>query len=249
MTSEQVVTGAELEAAGIIPDVLPVRYTSGSFALFPVTFAESGVAAERGNVLLPSAAQQPQYSLPPAIASSDGASALYTVLMYDPDGPSRRNPRFRNIIHLLHANIPAAALTASVHSATAAAGTVQLPYRPPGPPQGGGRHRYVWLLYRHSAPIDCSRLPSFGGMSGAGKQKPDEMEERLAALQGRAGRSGAGGRQLARSGVGAVGHTEDATGVRLDCRANNVVAQDLCCVSRATDSIAKRTTERSNQCA
>ena len=189
--SEQRVTGAELEVAGIIPDVLPARYTSSSFALFPITFAQDGAVVDRGNTLLPSAARQPRYSLPPALASaaSSGAeAALYAVLLYDPDGPSRRNPRFRNIVHLMHANIPACALKPSVDdTGRQGAGAVHVPYRPPGPPQGGGKHRYVWLLYRQAAPIDVTQLPDYGGMSGAAKQKPAEMEERLSALQGERG--------------------------------------------------------------
>ena len=182
---EQRVTGAQLETAGIIPDVLPVRYSTASFAVFPVTFEKSGAAVDCGNTLQPSAAQQPRYSLPPSIAASGSSSDLYCVVMYDPDGPSRRNPRFRNILHLVHANITHSALAATVdHASTDGAGTVHLPYRPPGPPQGAGKHRYVWLLYRQAAPVDLTRLPSFGGMSGAGKQKPSEIEERLKLLQG-----------------------------------------------------------------
>ena len=188
LSSERVVSGQELEAAGVIPDVLPARYTSGSFAVFPISFAQDGAVVDRGNALLPSAARQPQYSLPLALASSGSASDLYCVVCYDPDGPSRRNPRFRNILHLLHANIPHSAFTPHVSDSHAeGAGTVHVSYRPPGPPQGAGKHRYVWLLYRQSAPIDASQLPSYGGMSGAGKQKPAEMEERLKLLQGERG--------------------------------------------------------------
>ena len=190
-SSEQSISGHDLEAAGIIPDVLPSRYLGGSFSLFPVTFAQNGAVVDRGNTLQPSAARQPQYSLPPAVvasSSSASSSALYCVVMYDPDGPSRRRPRFRNIVHLIHANIPAAAFSPHVTASQLDdAGTVHVAYRPPGPPQGGGKHRYVWLLYRQSAPIDVSQLPSFAGMSGAGKQKPDELEETMQRLQGAGG--------------------------------------------------------------
>lgn len=189
-SSEQPISGRDLEAAAIIPDVLPARYTTGSFALFPVHFAHNGAVVDRGNTLRPSDAQQPQYSLPPSIASSSTAAAdLYCVIVYDPDGPSRRNPRFRNIVHLIHANIPGTAfpLSAEHNTANVSSGNVHVPYRPPGPPQGAGPHRYVWLLYRQSAAIDTAQLPSFGGMSGASKQKPAEMEERLRLLQGERG--------------------------------------------------------------
>ena len=188
MSSEATITGQDLEAAGIIPDVLPTRYIGSSFALFPVTYAQNGAVVDRGNTLQPSAARQPQYSLPPSVAAAGSASALYCVVVYDPDGPSRRKPRFRNILHLVHANIPAAAFAPTVNDvAGEGAGTVRLPYRPPGPPQGGGKHRYVWLLYRQSALMDLTQLPEWGGMSGAGKQKPDELEEKFRAAQGSGG--------------------------------------------------------------
>ena len=181
------VTGQDLESAGIIPDVLPTHYATSSFALFPVTFAQDdGAEVDRGNTLLPSAARQPQYSLPPSITTSSTSSTdLYCVIVYDPDGPSRRNPRLRNIVHLIHANIPATAFTHT--TATAIAGVVHVPYRPPGPPPSSGKHRYVWLLYRQAAVIDVTQLPSFVGMSATGKQKPDEMEEKLTIAQGTGG--------------------------------------------------------------
>ena len=61
--------------------------------------------------------------------------ALYSILMYDPDAvvPTK------NYIHFLDVNIP---------GNNVSNGKIILHYKGPAPPQGSGKHRYIFNLYK-----------------------------------------------------------------------------------------------------
>jgi len=61
----------------------------------------------------------------------------YTLVMLDPDAPSRKNPKFRSWLHWIVINI---------QSGSAKNGTEMFPYQPPTPPPGSGKHRYIFFL-------------------------------------------------------------------------------------------------------
>lgn len=63
---------------------------------------------------------------------------LYSILMYDPDaiGPTK------NYIHFLDINIP---------GNNVSNGKIILPYKGPSPPQGTGKHRYIFNLYKQQS--------------------------------------------------------------------------------------------------
>ncbi|XP_065285335.1 protein D1-like [Dermacentor albipictus] len=63
----------------------------------------------------------------------------YSLLMVDPDAPSRKQPDKRSWLHWMVLN---AASTERFHD-----GDVAMPYEGPNPPQGSGPHRYVLLVY------------------------------------------------------------------------------------------------------
>eukprot|EP00483_Globobulimina_turgida_P005991 UN06001 len=62
----------------------------------------------------------------------------YTLMMVDPDPPSRRAPFLKDILHWMVINIPSNELQKGITLAS---------YRGPGPPPFTGLHRYVLLLY------------------------------------------------------------------------------------------------------
>lgn len=111
-------------------------------------------------------------SKPAAISATKlEASHFYTVIMTDPDAPSRANPAFREFLHacVRAPHLRAAASRGSVvrHGADPSVlwlaqqwqnipgsagnmmgvGDVSCPYVGPGPPYSTGKHRYVFLLY------------------------------------------------------------------------------------------------------
>lgn len=84
----------------------------------------------------------------PTLIEWDGMEKdkLYTVILTDPDAPSRKNPKFREWHHFIVVNANGNDLST---------GFVQSDYVGSGPPKGTGLHRYVWLVYEQPGPIKC----------------------------------------------------------------------------------------------
>lgn len=65
--------------------------------------------------------------------------AYYTLLMVDPDAPSRANPSYREVRHWLVMNIP----ENSVEK-----GDEIIEYIGVGAPKGSGLHRYIFFIFK-----------------------------------------------------------------------------------------------------
>ncbi|KAG0360901.1 hypothetical protein BG005_009620 [Podila minutissima] len=79
---------------------------------------------------------------------SDSPTNKYTLIMTDPDAPSRKFPKLREYLHWVVSNIPA---PAPGQPADLAKGVVLSPYMGPAPPPETDLHRYTFLLYKQSA--------------------------------------------------------------------------------------------------
>lgn len=66
-------------------------------------------------------------------------AAFYTLIMTDPDAPSREEPTRREFLHWQINNIPGNDITK---------GYTRVEYIGSGPPKGTGLHRYVFLVYK-----------------------------------------------------------------------------------------------------
>ncbi|PAV80547.1 hypothetical protein WR25_11395 isoform B [Diploscapter pachys] len=80
----------------VVPDVVktaPAKVVKVNY--------DSGVEVNLGNVLTPT-----QVKDMPKLAWEADSGALYTVLMTDPDAPSRKDPKFREWHHWLVINVP-----------------------------------------------------------------------------------------------------------------------------------------------
>ncbi|KAL1284452.1 Phosphatidylethanolamine-binding protein [Trichinella pseudospiralis] len=86
----------KFEEHKVIPDVVDQAPTQ-----FLEVKYKSGVQADLGNVLTPT-----QVKEPPSLNWVTTPGALYTIVLTDPDAPSRQNPKFREWHHWLVANIP-----------------------------------------------------------------------------------------------------------------------------------------------
>ncbi|OUC45203.1 SH3 domain protein [Trichinella nativa] len=122
----------KFEEHEIIPDVVDQAPTQHLQVKY-----KSGVQADLGNVLTPT-----QVKEPPSLNWVATPGALYTMVMTDPDAPSRQNPKFREWHHWLVANIPGCEINK---------GEVLSDYIGSGPPQGTGLHRYVFLVYQQKS--------------------------------------------------------------------------------------------------
>lgn len=94
----------------------------------------SGVSAELGNELTPT-----QVKDMPILKWDADEMAFYSLLMFDPDAPTRIIPVLREVRHWAVVNIPGNAVES---------GETVAEYIGCGPPKYTGRHRYVFLIYK-----------------------------------------------------------------------------------------------------
>ena len=81
---------------------------------------------------------------------------LYTLVLTDPDAPSRKDPKYREWHHFLVVNMKGNNISS---------GTVLSDYVGSGPPKGTGLHRYLWLVYEQEGPLKCDE-PILSNRSG-----------------------------------------------------------------------------------
>ncbi|CCK69176.1 YbhB/YbcL family Raf kinase inhibitor-like protein KNAG_0C00620 [Huiozyma naganishii CBS 8797] len=100
-------------------------------------------------------------------------TASYTLVMTDPDAPSRTDHKWSEYCHYVETGVkfkdPSGGFVEGGH--------ILQPYLGPGPPEGTGFHRYVWLLYQEpgAGPKQLSAIgdrPNWGfGQPGVGVDK------------------------------------------------------------------------------
>ncbi|KAF9242345.1 phosphatidylethanolamine-binding protein [Melanogaster broomeanus] len=139
-----------VKRAGIIPDVIPDK-TPFSPEAFLVAKWPTGKEAAQGNTLTTTdTASEPSLAFTPMESAAAAGDIGYTLVMTDPDAPSRENPQMREWRHWVVTGLKAPAMTALDTGDLRARPTrpATTPYYPPAPPRGTGPHRYVFLLYQ-----------------------------------------------------------------------------------------------------
>lgn len=94
----------------------------------------SGVSVVLGEELKPL-----QVLEKPNVTWEADRSAFYTLMMFDPDAPSRRIHLLREVRHWLVVNIPGTDIES---------GEEIVEYRGVGAPRLTGLHRYIFLVYK-----------------------------------------------------------------------------------------------------
>ncbi|XP_030754179.1 protein D2-like [Sitophilus oryzae] len=117
----------------IVPDVIDQPPTQTATVTYPK--AKVNLGNEIGPV---NVRQQPQVTYPAE------KNAYYTLIMTDPDAPSRTSPDRKEARHWLVGNIPGSDVSK---------GQVISAYIGSGPPQGSGLHRYIFLIYQQPGKI------------------------------------------------------------------------------------------------
>ncbi|KAF8465984.1 phosphatidylethanolamine-binding protein [Kalaharituber pfeilii] len=79
-------------------------------------------------------------------------SQLYTLVMIDPDAPSREDPTVAQVVHMVQTSLVIelgmdAGMTVSQTVGLMSTLEPLIPYRGPAPPEGSGLHRYIFLLF------------------------------------------------------------------------------------------------------
>lgn len=99
---------------------------------FQITYP-SGVEVNLGNELTPT-----QVKDLPTVEYTADPNKFYTLVMTDPDAPSRIEPTYREFKHWVVVNIPGNDVVKGENLAE---------FVGSGPPMGTGLHRYVFLVY------------------------------------------------------------------------------------------------------
>ncbi|KAK7453370.1 hypothetical protein VKT23_011634 [Stygiomarasmius scandens] len=147
-----------LKRESIIPEIIPETanfFPSVLFSVIYPTGKESVISVEltREDTL-----DEPEVNFTPMVASdefagdstSSDSETSYTLVMTDPDAPSRVNPTSKEFRHWVITGLKAPAQSASKTGNLTALKTKPsaTPYRPPGPFPGSGLHRYTFLLFQ-----------------------------------------------------------------------------------------------------
>ncbi|KAL7642798.1 UNVERIFIED_CONTAM: hypothetical protein RMT77_006086 [Armadillidium vulgare] len=135
-----------MEQHQVVPDVIdsaPSKRVDVSFS--------NGAKVELGNELTPTQVQNV-----PQVSWEAEEGSYYTLIMTDPDAPSRKEPKFREWHHWLVGNIPGSDVSK---------GETLSQYVGSGPPKGTGLHRYVYLVYKQPGKLtfDEPRLTNTSG--------------------------------------------------------------------------------------
>lgn len=79
-------------------------------------------------------------------------TGLNTLLLVDPDTPSPESQSFSQRLHYLKTDIPLSILTGET-DLSSDIGRTLVPWEPPAPERGSGRHRYIFLLLLQPSPF------------------------------------------------------------------------------------------------
>jgi len=154
---------AALQKAEVIPDIIPADPPFAPEALLSLRWP-TGVEAQLGNTLTKDdTADVPTIHFTPMQAPVGAADDVsYTLVMVDPDAPSKEDRKWGPFRHWIVSGVKAPAISALAAGNMSASFThaEACPYMPPTPPTGSGPHRYIVLLYQdpHSnfnVPLDA----------------------------------------------------------------------------------------------
>lgn len=128
--------------------------------LLQVTYLGT-INADRGVELQPM-----QVRDPPEVIWISGKDTYYTLIMIDPDVPTKLYPTLRSHLHWLVVNIPGNQLNMA---------DVRASYVGAMPEEGSGAHRYIFLLYKQPdfLKFDFPKVPKH---SKEGRQRFDIRE-------------------------------------------------------------------------
>ncbi|CAD6993264.1 protein D3 [Ceratitis capitata] len=119
----------------VVPDVIPLAPNE----FLKITY-DNALEVRAGAELTPTNVKNQ-----PLVQWRAQPHTYYTLIMTDPDAPSRIEPKFREFKHWLVTNIPGNDVSQ---------GEVLAAYVGSGPPQHTGLHRYVFLLYKQPGKLE-----------------------------------------------------------------------------------------------
>ncbi|THU78255.1 PEBP-like protein [Dendrothele bispora CBS 962.96] len=142
----------------IIPEIIPESANFYPSVLFSVIYPSGREGILNTELTIEDALDEPEVNFTPMVASdeftgdstSNDSETSYTLVMTDPDAPSRANPTSKEFRHWVITGLKAPAQSSDKTGNLTALKTKPstTPYRPPGPFPGSGLHRYTFLLFQ-----------------------------------------------------------------------------------------------------
>lgn len=83
-------------------------------------------------------------------SSSSPDSTTYTLVLTDPDAPSRADKSYSEYVHHIVSGLKLNSEAADFAAIDFDAGNELLPYMGPAPPESTGKHRYVYILFKET---------------------------------------------------------------------------------------------------
>lgn len=124
-----------MEESKIVPDIVDTIPTKPLTVIY-----ENDKKVNFGEELTPRDVKNP-----PSVTWQSKPDDFYTLVMIDPDAPSKKDPKFGEVNHWLVVNIKGSDVTT---------GNVIKEYLGSGPIYGTGLHRYVFLLYQQKGVLE-----------------------------------------------------------------------------------------------
>nr|XP_022914088.1 protein D2-like isoform X2 [Onthophagus taurus] len=140
-----------MEKGGVVPDVIDTAPKTSLEVLYA-----NNVKVDGGNELTPTKVKDV-----PNVKWQAEEGSYYTLIMTDPDAPSRTNPKMREWHHWLVGNIPGNDIKK---------GTTLSEYIGSAPPKDSGLHRYVLLVFKQPGKVEFSE-DKLTNKSGKGRGK------------------------------------------------------------------------------
>uniref|UniRef100_A0A1Q3FBQ5 Putative brother of ft and tfl1 n=1 Tax=Culex tarsalis TaxID=7177 RepID=A0A1Q3FBQ5_CULTA len=125
-------------------DIVPVLIDRAPLVFAKVAY-RSKKLVDAGKELSPA-----EVRIEPKVEWCADPTSFYTLIMIDPDSPSRTEPLNREFAHWIVGNIPGKHVEQ---------GEVLFEYLPTFPRSGTGFHRYIFLLYQQYCRNDYSEVP------------------------------------------------------------------------------------------
>ncbi|KAG8806203.1 hypothetical protein FRC17_005129 [Serendipita sp. 399] len=150
-----------LKKKEIIPAVIPENFAPSIH--LDVVFGDKSISP--GDILTKEeTANEPRIAFINTDSIGPDGASTYTIVMTDPDAPSRADPKYGQWRHWVQPGLKPADITSTLvdiaeaqnvqasEATTLPFVTKELeaatPYMGPGPPTGSGEHRYTLLLFR-----------------------------------------------------------------------------------------------------
>jgi len=142
---------------GIVPDVLSAFHPA-----LDVNVAYGEHKANYGNELTPR-----QVKNKPTVTYNGNPDKYYTLILTDPDAPSRKDPKWGQWWHWLVVN---------VKGSNVSSGEEVIQYIGSAPPPDTGLHRYVFIVAEQEGHVKAADFPHFINTQAKGREKNNAEE-------------------------------------------------------------------------